>query len=177
MKFFRQIALTALVTMGIFSTVVYTGCKDKCGSTTCQNSGTCVDNVCSCPSGYSGASCENTWTTEFLGTYTCSNEQCSSSVSGGTWESTVTVSSDNSGYTVTISNFAGSGVSVDATVDSASNLYITAVPGVSGISAKGNYSVNAANAPNGEIFMHYTVTSGSSVGSTGYECNMTMVKD
>lgn len=172
MKIIRQIALTALVTMGMFTTVLYTGCKDKCGKTTCQNGGTCENNICKCPTGYSGTSCETSWTSEYIGTYVCSNEQCTSSVNSTEWQSPVTVSSTNSGYTITIGNFANTGSSVDATVDSNNHVTITLPAGTYGFSGSGYYSVPTGT--KGEIYLHYGFISSS---GAAYSCNMKMMKE
>ncbi len=70
MKSFRLIALSALMTVGTFSTVVYTSCtKDECKGVTCQNGGTCSGGTCTCPSGVGGANCETIYRTGYTNTY------------------------------------------------------------------------------------------------------------
>ena len=54
----RSIFLTTVITLSLFSAIVYTGCVDKCASITCQNGVSCSDGVCKCPTGYSGTHCE-----------------------------------------------------------------------------------------------------------------------
>lgn len=54
----KIVLATSIVVSGIFSAVLYTGCVDKCASVTCHNGGTCSDGKCSCPSGYTGSTCE-----------------------------------------------------------------------------------------------------------------------
>lgn len=174
MKNFRHIALSALVTIGAFGSVIYTGCKDKCGSVTCENGGTCEENVCVCPTGYSGSSCTTTWTTEYVGTYNCT-QKCTPAAAGGSWQSPVVVSVNNPGYTVTIENFAGtSSLNIDATVDSIGNIVIAEPSGTYGISARGTYATSSQY-PNGFITLTYTTSSADGTGY--YQCTMTMVKE
>ncbi len=74
MKSFRLIALSALMTVGTFSTVVYTSCtKDACKGVTCQNGGTCDGGTCVCPTGYEGSSCETASREKILKTWTASD--------------------------------------------------------------------------------------------------------
>lgn len=54
----RQIAITTMLTLGLFGAVMYSGCVDQCASVTCQNGGTCSDGKCTCASGYTGTNCE-----------------------------------------------------------------------------------------------------------------------
>lgn len=42
--------------------------KDSC-SGVCQNGGTCINNSCSCPSGYEGSNCQTKSNEKFIGTY------------------------------------------------------------------------------------------------------------
>ena len=59
MKSIRLIALSAILTIGTFSAIVYTSChKDACKDTTCLHGGTCTGGTCKCPAGYTGASCQ-----------------------------------------------------------------------------------------------------------------------
>ena len=72
MKNLRTILLTGVLTMGVFSTVIYSSCskKDKCEGIQCKNGGTCNDGVCKCPLGYEGANCETASKSKFLGSFT-----------------------------------------------------------------------------------------------------------
>ncbi len=83
MKKIRLVALSALVTVGAFSGVLYTSCtKDACKGVTCLNSGTCDGGTCTCPSGIGGNTCETVYRSLYNNNY----------VGNGT---------DNDGYTYT----------------------------------------------------------------------------
>ncbi len=67
---------TAITVLSIFSFSLYSSCKktdpvssaiDKCANVTCQNNGTCIDGVCSCPLGYEGDACEKQTNVSYLG--------------------------------------------------------------------------------------------------------------
>jgi hypothetical protein len=152
----------------LFSAVLYSSCTNKCGSTTCQNGGTCTNNKCVCPTGYSGNSCQTAWSDEFIGTYNCSRSTCSPSVAGvNSWQSAITKSSTNGGYTIAISNFDNSNTTQTATVDSVGGLRIAPVAGSYGVSATGNWASSA-------ITIYFTTYVS---GGTGYHCTMTLVKE
>ena len=162
-----QVFCTLCVCTVLFGAVLHTGCTNKCGSTTCQNGGTCTNNKCVCPAGYSGNSCQTAWSDEFIGTYKCSRSACSPSVAGiNSWQSAITKASTNGGYTIYISNYDNSNITETATVDSAGSLKITPASGTYGVSATGTWAATA-------ITMDFTtyVTGGSSS-----HCTMTMVK-
>lgn len=168
MRHSRYILSTAMFTLFVFSAVLNTSCKNKCGSITCQNGGTCSNNVCVCPTGYYGNSCQNGWSTASVGTYNCSRSGCVPAITGAqTWVSTISKSTTNSGYTIYISNFNNANTTVSATIDSAQNIIVAPASGAYGFNAKGSYN-------NGKInlqFASYTA------GGGGYTCdNMLMVK-
>jgi hypothetical protein len=58
----RSVITTALTTLLLFASVLYTGCfkdaLDPCAKVTCQNGGTCSGGSCDCPTGYTGTYCE-----------------------------------------------------------------------------------------------------------------------
>lgn len=159
-----------LLTLGTFSLVVYTSCnKDKCGSTTCNNGGTCDGSTCVCPIGYSGSSCSTGWSDACIGTYDCMRANCSPAVTGlNSWKSAVTKDATNGGYTIDISDFDNSNTTIVATIDSAQNIIVSPAVGSYGVSAKGTYV-------NGRINLKFTTSSVGGVG--GYTCNMVMTKE
>jgi hypothetical protein len=68
MKSFKQIALSAFLTISAFGAVVYTSCnKDECKDVVCQNGGTCSEGKCTCPTGYDGTNCETKSRDKFVG--------------------------------------------------------------------------------------------------------------
>ena len=163
--YFKHILITSLILISAFGTVLYmSGCKSKCGDTTCQNTGSCVDNVCSCTTGYSGTSCEVLWTTQFLGSYTCT-QACTPPLTGSaSWQSTITASATNGSYTISISNFGNLQTAVTATVDGSGNVTLAA----------GGVVAGSGTSANGVLTMHYTTSTNNVPGSN---CNLTMTKN
>lgn len=163
-KQIRHIFITSMILVAAFAAVTYTtGCKKKCGSVTCQNTGACVNDTCSCTTGYEGTACETLWTTKYLGSYTCS-QTCVPSVGTATWKSTITAYTSNGSYTLSISNFGNQQISVVATVDGIGN--VTIIDG-NGVAGSGTFANNVMQ-------LHYT-TNTNNVG--GYNCTLTMNKD
>ena len=151
---------------GLFCVVLFTSCKNKCGSTTCQNGGTCESNVCVCPIGYSGNACQTGWTDAVVGTYECKRSLCNpKSTDTLSWQSAITKDATNSGYTIDISNFDRSNVTQYGTMDSLGNISI--VPSVGyGVNATGTYL-------NGVVSLQFTTYN---LGTLIYKCEMTMTK-
>lgn len=55
----RNIVLTFLLTIALFSAITYTACKkDPCENVVCMNLGACDGGKCVCPTGFEGARCE-----------------------------------------------------------------------------------------------------------------------
>jgi hypothetical protein len=55
----RNIVLTFLLTIALFSAITYTACKkDPCENVICMNLGACDGGKCVCPVGFEGARCE-----------------------------------------------------------------------------------------------------------------------
>ena len=172
MKQFRHIIIVALLILGTFSLVLYTtSCKNKCGTTTCQNGGTCESNKCVCPHGYSGYSCQTGWSDVVIGTYRCTRSNCHPAVTGDSvWQSAITKNATNGGATINISNFDNSiSTTVVAAVDSnvGGVTRIATAAGSFGVQATGTYS-------NGIINLQFTAGAG---GISGYSCNMSMKKE
>ena len=174
---YRHFLVTTLLVALVSCSLIYTSCKNKCGSTVCQNGGTCSNNVCVCPVGYSGNSCQQSWSSTAVGTYTCTRSSCSPVVSGVSyWQSTITTDATNGGYTIDISNFNNSNTTVVATIDSASNSYIqniTISPSLgAGANASGYLSITGSVTT--ITLTRFTTYSGGVAGST---CEMKMVKE
>lgn len=171
MKNLRQIFVSSALTLAAFSAVLYSGCsKSKCGSVVCQNSGVCSSNKCSCGTGYSGDACQNAWSTQYLGLYSCT-QTCKPSANGGTWQSNVTTASTDGGYTITISNFANAISSIDATVDSSNHVTISTSSGSTNIQGSGLYTV-----VNGKTIITLTYSSELNNGQESSTCTMVMTK-
>lgn len=166
MKLFRQIALSALVTVGIFSAVLYTSCsKDACKGVTCNNGGTCSGGTCTCTTGYKGVHCDTTWNAAIIASYSIS-ETCTPPTTGGTYNSAITASSTNTTTGFIISNFGNSGGSATGTVDANGNITIPAQT-VSGVAV----TVSQATITGNVLTITYAFTSG-----TAYTCTMIMTK-
>ncbi|MEI8278793.1 MAG: calcium-binding EGF-like domain-containing protein, partial [Bacteroidota bacterium] len=61
MKNLSVFLITFLFTCISFSAILYISCskaKDSCSGVSCLNSGSCVNGICNCPSGYVGSHCE-----------------------------------------------------------------------------------------------------------------------
>lgn len=70
MRTIKQIALSAALTFGALSAVMYTSCNnDPCKDVVCQNGGTCADGNCTCPTGVGGTNCETIYRTTYTNTY------------------------------------------------------------------------------------------------------------
>lgn len=76
MKNLKTLLMASFLTVGIFSTVVFTSCNgDKCKDTVCNNGGTCneSDGSCSCAVGYEGSNCETLSKTKFIKSWSASD--------------------------------------------------------------------------------------------------------
>lgn len=59
MKTFRYILGAISICLAAFSTTTYVACKrDACKEVACQNGGSCLQGVCTCPTQYTGTFCE-----------------------------------------------------------------------------------------------------------------------
>jgi hypothetical protein len=66
----KTILLSALATLMIFASVMYTSCnRDKCKTINCAHGGVCNSGICICPSGYSGTNCETITRQKFIGNW------------------------------------------------------------------------------------------------------------
>ena len=157
--------------------LMYTSCKNKCGNTTCQNGGSCSNNVCVCPTGYSGSACDHGWSDAAIGTYTCTRASCSPAVSGAsTWQSSITKDATNGGFTVDISNFNNSNTSVIASIDSATSgttqRISIAGAGTAGTGTNASGTLTIVNSVT-TVSLHFTTYTGGIAGSS---CEMTLRK-
>jgi hypothetical protein len=70
MKSVKHIVFTAFLTISAFCAIFYSSCtKDKCKDVVCQNSGTCSEGNCTCPTGVTGTNCETIYRTTFANIY------------------------------------------------------------------------------------------------------------
>jgi hypothetical protein len=67
MKHITTSLLAVIVSISIFGVVVVTSCNStNCNNVICQNGGSCANGVCTCPTGFSGISCETAATTAIV---------------------------------------------------------------------------------------------------------------
>ena len=94
MNFIKNIALSAFLTMGAFSMVLYTSCNpDECKDVVCANGGACIGGNCDCAAGYEGPRCETASATKYIGTWNVSEPSCGGTytniISAGTTPTTI----------------------------------------------------------------------------------------
>ena len=125
MNQFKQILLTAVATIGIFSTTMISCNTDKCKSVVCANNGSCdgTTGSCVCATGYEGTTCATQSLSKFLGTSNTSQNYSfndASSAGCGTYTGTMTATRSTSDTTkLILTNLGGFGTStyVKATVN------------------------------------------------------------
>jgi hypothetical protein len=54
----KSTGLSAIIVIALFSIVIYSSCHKNKGCPTCKNGGVCVNDTCSCPSGFYGVNCQ-----------------------------------------------------------------------------------------------------------------------
>lgn len=156
MKSIRNIALSALLSVGAFTTITYTACtQDECKDVVCQNGGACVSGNCNCTTGYEGTSCETEVRAKFVKTWTASDKDISSGKDLSTYNSNIV---NGSGILdVKVSNFSGLFVSdVKATVSGNTITISSQEPDADGYYVEGTGTYNSAD---GTISWTYTITS------------------
>jgi len=110
MKSIKNIALSALLTVGAFGVVTYTACsKDDCKDVVCQNGGTCSGGSCTCPTGYEGTNCQ---TKSFIGSWKGSDVCTSGTYNNITIQLNASTAAPND---VIVTNPGGFGASVTVT--------------------------------------------------------------
>lgn len=151
MKSIRQIALTAMLTIGAFSAITYTSCtKDECKDVVCQNGGTCSEGTCTCATGYEGTNCETASSKKFAGSYSVI-EQCSESGGVGPYTATISQSSSNA-VNVLLQNFGDYNATITVTGSVDKTTLTIPAQTVSGYDISGSGTYN-----NGVITITYTV--------------------
>lgn len=152
MKSIRNIAFSAILTIGAFSAITYTSCnKDECKDVVCKNGGTCVSGKCSCATGYEGTNCETVSRTKMVGSWSGS-DACTS----GTYSIALTVAaSSSSDVTALVNNAGGFGstIQISGTVTASNTLSFTNQSVGGGRTLTGTMTFNG-NAMN----FKYTVT-------------------
>lgn len=172
MKSIRNIALSAILTVGAFGTVLYTSCnKDACKSVVCNNGGTCVNGTCSCATGYEGTNCDTKSTTKFIGSWGVT-ETCGTATST---PYTVTITQDPSAANkVIVTNLGNYGCTVGGQIQwngtvNAAQLTINDSKCTYQLNATGNYN-------NGVITFTYTATYTVAGVSKTDNCTATLAK-
>jgi hypothetical protein len=172
LKSIRNIALATILTVGAFSTVLYTSCnKDACKDVVCQNGGTCVNGTCSCATGYEGTNCETLSATKFVGLWTVA-ETCNGTASPSYQ---VTVTTDPAAPNkVLVKNLGNYGCTVGGEITwngvvNAAQLTIN--------DNKCSYQMNATgNYANGKVTFTYTATYSVAGVSKTDNCSATLSK-
>lgn len=130
MKKVRTVLLTGVLTMGVFSTVIYSSCskKDKCHDIVCKNGGSCNDGVCKCPLGYEGANCETASNAKFIGTFSAADNCPLVDSSRGSLHYSMTISAGSNATELYVLNLGNAGLPpsdyLTATMTSAKELKI-----------------------------------------------------
>jgi len=155
MKSLRQIVLSALLTIGLFSAVTYTACKKGGCTTDCKNGGSCYNNACSCPTGFEGAFCQTASRDKFIGVFT-GTDSCSNGYSS--YQVTLTALSDSLRFN--IANINGNSAYAATATITAPNAFSFA-----GSSFGSNYS-GTGKLSNDSLILSYHVQ----FDTTSYSC-------
>ena len=151
MKNLKSILLASLLTVGLFSSVVFTSCdQDACKDIICANGGVCTDGSCACPSGYEGTLCETLSRAKFIGVFN-GNETCS--VGTDTYSLTITANSNDAKFN--IQNLYNDNLTAIADANGTSFTIPSQTVGV-GVTAIGSGSISGNT-----ITITYTLTDSS----------------
>lgn len=116
MKTLKNVAFSALLCIGAFTTVTYVACNsDKCKDTVCQNGGICADGNCSCSTGYEGTLCETKVNAKYVGTYTAVETPSGGGSAGSPYIVTITADPTNPTY-VLVNNLGNYGCTTGGSI-------------------------------------------------------------
>lgn len=150
MKAIKHIALSALLTVGAFGTVLYTSCnKDACKDVTCQNGGTCNDGKCTCTTGYEGTNCETKSRDKFVGVYTGS-EICSV----GTDNYSITLTANSDALKLTMQNLYNDAITATCSMLATDSFSFSGTQGGANFTGTGRLVTNT-------LTVRYTITNPS----------------
>lgn len=150
MKQFKQIALTALLSISAFGAVVYTSCnKDECKDVVCQNGGTCSGGTCTCATGYEGTNCETKSRDKFVGVYTGS-EICTI----GTDNYTITMAANSDALKLTMTNLYNDNYTATCNMAAVDSFSFSGSQGTVTFTGTGRLVTNT-------LTVRYTVTDGA----------------
>ncbi len=165
MKSIRNIAFSALLALGAFTTVTYTACNpDECKDVVCNNGGSCVDGTCNCATGYEGTKCETEARKKFIKTWTATDKE-------GTTDLPTYTSAIVAGTSITevkINNIADDFFTNDvvATISGNKITIASQIPDNDGYKVSGEGTLNSTD---GKITWTYTLTEplGGQLSHTG----------
>lgn len=164
MKSLRTLALSALLSVGAFSAVLYTACnKDECKDVVCLNGGTCVSGTCSCKTGFEGSDCSTVVATKFVnaGGWRTTTEVCTVSGSNAQYDITVVVSGTDLTQLI-INNLYDDGRNTTATITGSNSFVINSQSFGSSGTITGSGTLNG-----NQLTISYAV----SVGAATDACN------
>lgn len=140
MKNLKTILLASVLTVGVFSSTLFTSCnQDKCKNVTCNNGGVCneTDGSCTCAAGFEGTNCETESRTKVFGSFLLSGTDSD----GGTYTNLATsVTTSAAAKNKFLLNIAGAFV-LTCTMTGTNNFTIDNVT-LGGFTYTGNGSYN-----------------------------------
>jgi hypothetical protein len=150
MKSVKHIVFTAFLTISAFCAVFYSSCKkDPCKDVVCQNSGTCSDGKCTCPTGYEGTNCETKSRDKFIGTY-AGSEICTI----GTDNYSITLAANSDALKLTYTNLYNQNFTATCSMAAADSFTFAGSQGSTNFSGSGRLVTNT-------LTVHYTITDGT----------------
>ncbi|MBL7767036.1 MAG: calcium-binding EGF-like domain-containing protein [Chitinophagaceae bacterium] len=160
MKNLKSILVASFLTVGIFSTTVFTSCDpDPCQDVICNNGGTCTDGTCTCKAGYEGTDCSTLSRTKFIGTYT-GNETCT--VGTDSYSIQCTTNSDDTKFNII--NLYNNSPQLTAIASADGNSFTIPSQTVgAGVTASGSGAITSNS-----ITITYTISDGVSTNTCTY---------